>query len=283
MALRRPSVEGPAFVKRMREVSEKVRLLESRAWDFGHLPEVFAKDNQADVVAKELLHIFDGKRMTRIGRLVMGGVGTHFNLMGPIPSDSRIQMTDSSMLDAFNAQTGSRGLDDMAEYRKLGPAQTVDFYNYGMFYGLRHMVEWLLVHEAGCFPSTLENIVRHFAKGDVVQNYNYAPVRSPKLAAQPALMQAKCMSLSFPARAVEWMDKPLFGGFARDTIHVETLLTVVPSKVTHPYLELESEGEIFLGAQHYHFKRFTGVAQKDGVRGKGVPEERPKQSGRSKR
>lgn len=247
-------------------------MLEGKAWDFAHLPEVFAKDNQADVIAKELVHVFDGKRMTRLGRLVMGGVGAHFNLMGPIPSDSRIQITDDSVIHALNAKLGSQGLSDLETYRSLGSPQQVDFYNYGMFYTLHQMVVWLLMHEAGCFPSTLENIVRHFARGDVVQNYMYAPV-SPAVGRKPVIMQAACMSLSFPASQVEWMDRPLFGGFRKDTIHVETLLTVLPSKVSHPYLDLAGEGEVFLGGQHYYFRRFKGVAQKDGVRGEGVPEE----------
>jgi len=273
MAIRRPSVEGPEFAKRIKEVSEKVRLLESRAWDFAALPEVFAKDNQADVLAKDLVHIFDGTRMTRVGRLVMGGVGTHFNLMGPIPSDSRIQVTDSSVLDAVHAVLGSKGLEYMEEFRKLGPAQAVSFFNYGMFYTLRQMVEWLLVHEAGCFPSTLENIVRHFARGDVVQNYMYAPVKPSKVPDRPVVMAAACMSLSFPSTTIEWMDKPLFGGLRKDTLHVETLLTIKRTDVSHPYLDLTEEGEFFIGGQHYFFRRFVGVAQKDGVRGEGVPEE----------
>lgn len=258
----------------MKEVAEKVRVLESRNWDFAHLPEIFAKDNRADVLAKELLHIFDGKRMTRLGRLVMGGVGTHFNLMGPIPSDARIQITDSAGLDSVNQQLGSNGLRDLKEFRLLGAPQSVEFFNYTMFYSLRHMVEWLLVHEAGCFPTTLENIVRHFARGDVVQNYVYAPPRPSTDAKAPAIMQARCMSLSFPATAIEWMDKPLFGGLREDTLHVETLLTTRPTEVSHPYLEKEQEGEIFLGGQHYFFRRFIGTAQKDAVRGRGVPEER---------
>jgi hypothetical protein len=271
MAVRRPSVEGPTFARRIKEVSEKVRFLEGKAWDFAHLPEVFAKDNQADVLAKDLVHIFDGRRMTRLGRLVMGGVGTHFNLMGPIPSDSRIQITDGKVIDRVHHQLGSKGLDDLPEYRKLGPAQHVAFFNYGMFYTLGQMVTWLLVHEAGCFPSTLENIVRHFARGDVVQNYMYAPPM-PSLK-EPVVMQAACMSLSFPATAVEWMDRPLFGGLSRETIHTETLLTLQKIEVSHPYLELKAEGEIFVGGQQYHFRRFAGTSQKEGVRGAGVPEE----------
>jgi hypothetical protein len=274
MAIRRPSVEGPEFARRIREVSEKVRTLEVNNWDFAHLPEVFAKDNRADVIAKELVHIFDGKRMTRVGRLVMGGVGTHFNLMGPIPSDARIQMTSSAVLDTVNRQLGSAGLNDLKEFRSLGRPQFVEFFNYSMFYTLRHMVEWLLVHEAGCFPSTLENIVRHFARGDVVQNYMYAPVRPSRDMRQPAIMQAACMSLSFPARAIEWMDKPLFGGLREDTLHVETLLTTGATDVSHPYLPLEQEGEIVVGGQHYFMRRFVGSAQKDAVRGRSVPEEK---------
>jgi hypothetical protein len=274
MAIRRPSVEGPQFARLIRQVSEKVRVLEGRNWDFAHLPEVFAKDNRADVLAKELVHVFDGKRMTRVGRLVMGGVGTHFNLMGPIPSDARIQITDSSLLQSVNRQLGSNGLYDLKEFRLLGKPQQVEFFNYTMFYSLRHMVEWLLLHKAGCFPSTLENIVRHFARGDVVQNYVYAPVRPSLDPKRPAVMQAACMSLSFPATEIEWMDKPLFGGLREDTLHVETLLTTKQTKVSHPYLPLEQEGEVFFGGQQYFLRRFVGSAQKDAVRGRSVPEEK---------
>ena len=39
------------------------------------------------------------------------------------------------------------------------------------------MVFWLLLHDAGCFPSTLETMVRRFAEGKVVQNNMYGPAR----------------------------------------------------------------------------------------------------------
>jgi hypothetical protein len=87
------------------------------------------------------------------------------------------------------------------------------------------------------------------------------------------VMAAACMSLSFPSTTIEWMDKPLFGGLRKDTLHMETLLTIKRTDVSHPYLDLADEGEFFIGGQHYFFRRFVGVAQKDGVRGEGVPEE----------
>jgi hypothetical protein len=39
-------------------------------------------------MGKEAVHMFDGRTMTRVGRLVLGGVGEHFNLMGTFASDS---------------------------------------------------------------------------------------------------------------------------------------------------------------------------------------------------
>ncbi|NKB88777.1 MAG: hypothetical protein GKS06_11205 [Acidobacteria bacterium] len=274
MAIRRASVGGPEFASILKDVTEKVEHLESKSWDFSALPEVFAKDNAADVVAKDLVHIFDGKRMTRLGRLVMAGVGNQFNLMGPIPSDSRIQITDSTVIDEVHNQLGSKGLYDLVEFEKLDPIQRVEFFNYGVFYTLRQMVEWLLVHDAGCFPTTLEHMVRNFAAGNIVQNYSYAPTFPSKDLARPAVMQARCMSLSFPTTAIEWMDKPLYGGLRKDTIHVETLLTTTPTTVSHPYLDLQAEGELFLFGQHYYMRRFAGVAQKQAVRGPGVDEEK---------
>lgn len=88
MALRRPSVEGPEFAKLVKEAETTVQRLQANNFDFGKVPEIFSKDSAADVVAKEIVHIHDGNVMTRVGRLVMAGVGTHFNLMGPIPPNS---------------------------------------------------------------------------------------------------------------------------------------------------------------------------------------------------
>jgi hypothetical protein len=278
MKVNRPSVEGPQFARLVREVDAKVKKLEANDWNFKSVPETFARDASADVVAKELVHIFDGHSMTRVGQLVMGGVGTHFNLMGPIPSDSKIQVTDAHILDEVNRQLGSEGLVEIPQFRKFGRPQKVDFYNYGMFYTLRDMVFWLLLHDAGCFPSTLEHMVRNFAAGHVVQNYNYAPARPSRDLKTPSFMAAACLMVSFPSTAIEWMDKPLFGGLAKDTVHIETLLTLTPSKVSHPHLPLTHEGKVRFGHQTYYARRFSGVSQKDGVRGPKVPPERSENS-----
>ena len=81
------------------------------------------------------------------------------------------------------------------------------------------------------------------------------------------------LHLQFPSRVVEWMDKPLYGGLAKDTLHVETLLTLKPSRVSHPYLPLTGEAKIRLNGTAYYLKRFSGKTPKEGLRGPGVPEE----------
>ncbi len=69
------------------------------------------------------------------------------------------------------------------------------------------------------------------------------------------------------------MDKPLYGGLAKETIHVETLLTLKASKVSHPYLPLTAESKIELDGTSYFLKRFAGVTPKEATRGPGVLEE----------
>src|SRR5215471_6741827 len=109
MALNRPAVGGPEYLKITREATEKVDKLEASNWDFDKVPEIFARKQHADVMAKEAVHLHDGRTMTRIGRLVLGGVGTHFNLMGSIPADATFKVateyTDHA-LQAINQQVG---------------------------------------------------------------------------------------------------------------------------------------------------------------------------------
>ena len=126
MAMLRPSVEGPEFAKIVRHTNEVVRKLEENRYDFATVPELFAKNAAADVVAKEIVHVFDGKTMTRHGRLVMGGVGSHFNLMGPIPPNSKLQITPPTILADVNRQLKSKGLGDLPEYRKLGRVEEIE-------------------------------------------------------------------------------------------------------------------------------------------------------------
>lgn len=273
MAVRRPSVEGPEFAALVRATEVKIRTLEKNNWDFNSIPEAFARDSKADVVAKEIVHIFDGKRMSRFGRLVMGGVGSHFNLMGPIPPDSQLRVTSMETLQSVNHQMKSRGLEDLEEYRALGEIQEIEFYNYQMFYTLRDLMFWLLMHDAGSFPSSLEIVVRHMAAGSIVQNDMYAPLHPPRHPGGTSMMAAGCLAVSFPSTVVEWMDKPIYGGLAKETIHVESLLTLDRTDVSHPYLPLIGEGKVRLGQHDYHVRRFSGVTPKDGIRGPGIPPE----------
>jgi hypothetical protein len=280
MQVNRPFVEGPDWVVAVREANTLVTKLEANNWDFDAVPQAFARDAAADVVAKEVLHIHDGRMMTRFGHLIMGGVGEAFNLMGPIPSDSRFMVTDSTMLDEVRKQIGSRGVEESDEFRsireKYGEIQRVKFFNYGAFYTLRDLVFWLLVHDAGCFPSTVETMVRHFAAGHIVQNHMYTPASPSRNGDKPALMTpGACLMVQFPSSVVEWMDKPLFGGLAADTIHIEYLLTPEPTDISHPYLRLVGESKVRLGYQDYYARMFAGVTPKDALRGPGVPPEQP--------
>lgn len=266
------SVEGPDFARRVEEAEQVVQQLSKNRWDFAAAADrIFAKDASADVIGKEIAVIFDGESNTRVGRLVLGGYGNQFNLMGPIPPNSIFKMADSELLDSITHQTGGEGLWDFPEMRRYGHAQKIDFYNYTFFYQLRDLVFWSVVHDSGCFPSTLEHMKRQFAAGSIVQNLVYHPnVMRP---GAPSIMQARCMSMSFASKVVEWMDRPLYGGFAKETVHVEYLLTPTPSKVSHPFLPLVDEGKIEYRNQKYYIRRFAGVTPKDGVRGPDVKEE----------
>src|SRR5437867_11787129 len=74
------SVEGPEFAQNVREAEALTRRLEEGNWDFEIAPEVFSMDATCDVAAKEIVNIYDGKVQTRLGHLVMKGVGSRFNL-----------------------------------------------------------------------------------------------------------------------------------------------------------------------------------------------------------
>ena len=222
MAVGRPSVEGIELINIVREAREIVAQLKAANWNFEKFPQVYAKNPAADVLAKEIVHIHDGRTMSCIGRLYMGGVGKTFNLMGPIPPDSRFNVGSTDALEIVNRQLKSKGLRDIKEFRALGKAQPVDFFNYALFYGMEDLVFWALVHDAGVFPSGLEHMVRHFAAGNLVQNSLYAPAKPSTNKKTPAVMFSVGLNLQFPSRVVEWMDKPLYGGLAKETIHVES-------------------------------------------------------------
>jgi hypothetical protein len=68
MRVLRSSVEGIDSIRIIREARATVQALKDSNWDFARFPQVFARDPFADVVAKEIVHIFDGRSMTRIGR-----------------------------------------------------------------------------------------------------------------------------------------------------------------------------------------------------------------------
>src|SRR6266436_9534401 len=131
MAVGRPSVEGPDWAALLRKTETNVAKLQENNWNFKTLPEAFANKSVADVVAKEIVHVFDGKTMTRYGRLIMGaGRGRTFNLMGPIPPDSQLRVTSErtrSVLKTVQEQTQTRGLEELKEYHAFGKIQDVEF------------------------------------------------------------------------------------------------------------------------------------------------------------
>ena len=282
MVLNRPAVSGPEFAKIVASASAKVEKLEASNWDFDSVPEIFARRQQADVIGKEAIHLHDGRTMTRLGRLVLGGVGTHFNLMGSIPSDATFKVatefTDHALKE-INQQVGHEGLYDVPEYRqiekKFGQAEQVEFNNYGLFYRAKDLVQWLLIHDAGCFPSTLETIVRRFAMGNVVQNNMYSTKRPSKDPKKPSLMRSPGLLVQFPSKVVEWMEQPIYGGLVDATIKVEHLLTIKPTNISHPYLPLVLESKVRLVGDDYYLRTYSGLSPKEALRGPGVSQEAP--------
>jgi hypothetical protein len=233
-------------------------------------------------MAKEAIHLHDGRTMTRIGRLVLGGVGTHFNLMGSIPADATFKVATeytSHALGEINKQVGDRGLNDLPEYQLLekqfAESEEVEFNNYGLFYRLKDLVAWLLIHDAGCFPSTLEIIVRRFAMGNVVQNNMYRTKRPSKNPKKPAIMRSPGLMVQFPSKVVEWMEMPIYGGLVDTTLKVEHLLTVKPTNISHPYLPLVLESKVRLVGEDYYLRTYSGRTPKEALRGPGVPQEGP--------
>lgn len=282
MALNRPAVGGPEFLRLVADARGKVERLEAANWDFASVPEVFAHPQHADVMAKEAVHMFDGRTMTRVGRLVLGGTGEHFNLLGTFPADSTFRVATeytTKVLGDVHSQLGRDGLTDLPAYRQIqtlyGKAEDVEFSNYGIFYTLPELVQWLLIHDAGCFPSTLETIVRRFAQGNVVQNNMYSTDHPSKDPANPSIMRSPGLMVQFPSKAVEWMEQPIYGGLVDETIKVEHLLTVTPTDVSHPYLPLVVESKVRILDQDYYLRTYGGSAPKEALRGPGVPEEGP--------
>jgi hypothetical protein len=283
MAVNRPAVGGPEFARIVADATDKVQRLEASNWDFESVPEVFAREQHADVIGKEAVHMFDGRTMTRVGRLVLGGVGENFNLMGTFPADSTFRVATeytSHVLEELHRQAGSQRLRDLPEYaeieRSYGEAEEVEFSNYGMFYRLNDLIQWLLVHDAGCFPSTLESIIRRFAQGNVVQNNMYSTKNPSHDLAKPAIMRSPGLMIQFPSRAVEWMEMPIYGGLVDETIKVEHLLTITPTDISHPYLPLVLESRVRIIDQDYYLRTYSGTTPKEALRGPGVAQEGPR-------
>lgn len=270
----RSSVRGPEFAKRIKNAIDVVERAEKSAWDFGATPELRADDSTADVILKEIAIVHDGSYQTIVGNLITAGIGTHFNLMGPIQSDAKYMIKPNTLLADLAGQMKGPKVQDFDLYKKYGTPLDTDFYNYTNFFTLRDLVFWHLVHGSGCFPTALEFMKRHFAAGKVVQNGSYrVPSFLAQDSTQPVALNLRCQRVSHETNAVEWMDKPLFGGLEPDTAHVEYLLTTSRSTASHPYLPLVDEGLIEYGGIRWHAKKFAGVTPKEGLRGPDVGSE----------
>src|SRR5258707_11313941 len=124
-----PSVEGPGFAKKVAESEALTNKLEKNNWDFDLVPQLYAKKSRADVLAKELVFVHDGAQQTIYGHLVTGGVGTRFNLMGPVQSNAVFRIAPTDVFQVLKKQTKTNGLRDLKEFRKLPKAQPVELYN----------------------------------------------------------------------------------------------------------------------------------------------------------
>jgi hypothetical protein len=269
MAMPGLSVEGPDFAERVRNAEAIVQTLEERGWDFEAAPEIFGRAAACDVAAKEIIHIHDGRMQIRLGRLVMRGAGSAFNLMSPESALSVWIGSTSRDFMAINRQVGSAGLEDIPEFREFGTPQRVRLYNPTLFYQRRDVVFWSALYECGLFPSGFENLSTHISAGKTIRNVLFdAGLRRDGKEA-PIFLEAHA-GVSFPTPVVEWMDKPLYGGMSPETIHVESLLTPEPVDESHPYLPLVGEGKVKFRGQTFNLRRFEGISPKDAVRGPDV-------------
>lgn len=266
------SVEGPEFADRVRTAEEVTRRLEQNNWDFDAAPEVFSPDAACDVAAKEIVNVFDGRVQTRYGKLVMKGAGARFNLMSHESPRSVYLGGRPQVFTEVNSQVGSEGLLDFDEFRRIGAPQRVDLYNPEVFYQLRDVVFWNVLNRTGLFPTGFEDIARQINSGNVIRNLLFAPGRPSEDHERPVFMEA-FSAVQFPTDVVEWMPKPLFGGMSPDSFHIDTLLTVEPTDISHPYLDLVAEGTVILQDRSYFMRRFAGISPKDATRGPGVPPE----------
>ncbi len=272
MAVAAPSVEGPEFAEKVRRADEITRRLQESNWDFDAVPELFTRAATCDVVAKEIVTIHDGRAQTLLGRLVMNGIGEEFQLNSP---SSALNITLPGRPEVFkeiNDQLGSRGLEDFEEFQGVKDIQQVVFYDFTNFYQARDLAFWSALYDCGLSPSGFEEFSRHLAAGKVVTSMRFRPSR-PSLDSRPVYVQG-FTGKRFPTPVVEWIPKPLFGGIAPDTLHLETLLTLDPTDLAHPFLPLVAEGAVELDGRRYYMRRFAGTSAKAAVRGPGVGPEK---------
>ena len=273
------SVEGPAFARKVVEARALTEKLEQANWDFDLVPQVYATNSRADVLAKALVFVHDGAQQTIFGHLVTGGVGTRFNLMGPVQANAVFRIAPTDVFDVLRKQTKTHGLRDIPEFNKLPEAQTVELYNYTNFYSLRDLVFWHILYGAGSYPSTLVHMARNFPLGKIVQNSMYMPAKPSRNVRKPAVMTFDRLRVSFPTKQVEWMEQPLYGGLVKETMQAEYLLTTRESKVSHPYLQPVREGKIRWQGRSWYYRYFLGTTPKDGLTGPGMgPETRKRVS-----
>ena len=269
----RLSVEGPDFARLVKRATALVDKLENANWDFALAPELYARESRADVAAKELVFVHDGKTQTIHGRLITAGVGETFNLMGPVHANARFRLARTDVFGAVRKSTGTRGLRDIAAFRALPKAQPVELYNYGYFYTLRDLIFWHALHESGAYPSTLEHMARNFPMGKMIQNSMYSPEKPSRNPRSPAIMTFDGLEVSFPTSQIEWMEQPLYGGLMHETIQAEYLVTRQRSSATHPYLDVVEEATMHWQGRKWFVRAFRGTTPKDAQVGQGrLPE-----------
>jgi hypothetical protein len=271
-----PLVEGPDFIEKVAKADEIIARLREGDWDFEKAREVFARDARADVLGKEILNFYDGRHISRYGKLILGGVGRAFNLIGHFPSTATFRVNApgvAGMVSEVKAALGSDGLTEVPRYKELGRPQKIDFFNYSIFYTLEELIRFFILNNSGCFPSTLEHLKRLFAAGNIVQGSQYAPAISSFDFGRPAVMEVECLEMSFPSRTMEWMERPLYGGLDPVTVHKEYLLTPERTELAHPFLELERTGKVSLNGRTWYVREFGGLVHKEGIRDSSVPEE----------
>jgi hypothetical protein len=271
-----PSVEGPDFIEKVARADEIIARLEGGGWDFEKAREVFARDARADVLGKEILNFYDGRHITRYGKLILGGIGRAFNLIGHFPATATFRVNAhgvASIVAEVKAALGSDGLTEVPRYKELGRPQKIEFFNYSIFYTLEELIRFFILNNSGCFPSTLEHLKRLLAAGNIVQGSQYVPAVPSFDLSRPAVMEVECLEMSFPSRTMEWMERPLYGGLDPVTVHKEYLLTPERTELAHPFLQLERTGKVALNGRTWYMREFGGLVHKEGIRDASVPEE----------